>query len=527
MKQLKKVVLITIVGVMILGTLLSVSFLFKKQEKQETSNEVLQSSQDDVALRFGVISDLHLQEVDTESAMSVRPKIWLYANAASTLNQMAGEKLDAFVLAGDYCGTGSQVQGMTFANATRAILNALNEGKDDKDRTRFLMAYGNHETEVSGQMNYTQWENLLDDYRLLDDVQKGPTGCYHLEIDKGEDTYHFFSLETEAYVRPTNMFLVEALEWLDEELEEVTTKAPHSYVYVISHGLVADSGIYGSDLDHDKNAEWGTARRGFTGTSDDGRETSSDLAVVLEKYPQVIYFSGHTHYTNVLESTIMSDKYTAVSVSALNYSVAASTAEHIYLDDIAGTKGPGYGLYVEVMKDGSVQITRFVLQNKSLNKALVEFDDDTAIVSYVEMTDTEVKWNTLPVWTLSTPNDENTHLDKYRAETRRHIPVFDKEAKLFATKAEDGSWQITFDTATCETYIIRYVLEIYAKNGELKDTRWVLGNWISSHVEADELSYKITIEPDMLNDISGGYIRIYAVDEFGGKSETLEYQLKE
>lgn len=527
----------------------------------------------EIALRFAVLSDLHLRVSETDTSAHKQATVKRYANAVATMNEMTdGNGLDMLLLAGDYGNMGTKDQARTFASATKGILDALKVKNGGKE-TDFIMAYGNHETEHGGEsahMSYSEWDELLREYNLFDlnkDYDEGaPNGCWHVKVEDGNGkTHHFFSLEIYTYANPTNMILTDALTWLDTQLETVTTEDPNSYVYLSCHGPAQESDVYGADIDFDTNAYWGASRAGYTGTATiDGVQyaTSSDLDGVLKKYPQVVHFSGHYHYTNVLESTIMQKDYTAVQVAALSEGVAASSSKNGYYEGLAGTASVGWGIYVEVDKDGNQRMTRMEIRDNALVQTTLTYDTTTLngtnipteyVTSVVIPESNNISPKTLKPWVMSAPKEDKSHLTSYSLATRKATPIWGKDAELKienVTMNSDDSvtFDVTFDAiqkTDSTNYIMRYELELYDQNGnalnvykkdksEQMDKIWFLGNWVPSttgvvsdygttHLDATKLSYSFSYSVAELDGASGIYAKLYAVDEFGGKSEPLTY----
>lgn len=462
-----------------------------------------------VVLKVGVLSDPHFSYTDEDANTASR--VNKYKNAVTYLSNRAGGELDMLMLAGDYTGTGSEKQAEIFAETVKDSLDSINVDKEEKDKTQFIFAYGNHDTDWSGNMDYAGWETVLNRYGVLDNVEKGPDGCYKAKVTKGGKTYYFYSLETYTYNNPCNMFLEEALDWLDEELNTVTTNAPDSYVYVVSHGPIEETGVYGSDLYFDKNASWGVAASGHTGVASDGRATSSDVNGVLKKYPQVVYFSGHTHFTNLLESTIMQKDYTAITVSSLNGGDLFSSVSGYAEDNYAASR-PAYGMLVEVDGNGNQRITRINVDNNSICGE---------------------------PWVMSAPNAEKTHLLAYTQAARQKTPTFASDAKLavsniaYTENKDQLSFDISFDAAECDNYIIRYELVLYNQNGKEIASRWMVGNWTdhttgvaagTNHFDATKFAYSFTLDSTELVGVTGFYAKLYAIDEFGGKSAPLAWK---
>lgn len=516
-----------------------------------TAEDSTEFDENNIVLRMGILSDLHLGYAE-HSVNTIKNMVSNYANSVATLDSMANNQLDAILLCGDYTGGGNTVQATTFASSTKAILDALNVGKADADKTKMYMTYGNHDTEWGGCLSYDGWEEILGNYGLLDHVENGPqdSGSYSGTITKNGKTYYVFSVETATYNNPSNTFRTDVLEWLDNGLNAATTANPNAYVYVISHAPIKESGVYGSDMDFCKNSDWATAEAGYNSTTTDSGvtyNTSSDIDGVLSKYPQVMYFSGHTHYGNALESTIMSDYYTAVTVSSIHSgSLVSDTSKYLDTDISAINPKPGYALYLEVDANGNQRIERVAGQNKNSTTTITyteeiseENPDPNAtgtvygvVVDTVTIDSTSDDLTKLEPWVMSAPTSDKSHLVKYSAEARRRTPVFAEGAKVTLTNmfASDTNFvaDIAFDAATSETNIIRYEFSIINPEGGVTNTRWALGNWTTNtygvaegtnHTDATAFKYSsVSLSTGSIGSLIGYSIRVTAVDEFGGTS---------
>lgn len=605
-KTIKKVVAVVMA---LTVTAVSVpSFMGKMTVK--ASNSDVDFDANNIKMSFAVMTDLHLHQSSDGSVTAVRNQIQRYANTVATLNNLAitngnDAGLDLLMLAGDYCDIGSEFQANTFAAATREILNALDQENDKaQGTTQFIMTYGNHETESGNatlpHMTYAEWEEVLRKYNLHATANYGssdqaPWGCDHEIVEKDGKTYHFLSLETYTYVSPTNLFLNEALEWLDDELAEITASDNDDYIYFACHGPTQESGLYVANTDYNVNGWWGASESGVDGGTygndaqyPEWKATSGDLDDVLQKYPQVVHFSGHYHYSNILESSIMQDKYTSIALAALSESALGNSNNGFY-DNLDNTEEAalynGYSLLVEVDAEGNQRITRVKMDTTygtNGKAATVTYQaDDTSTADLknganatVEVRN-ESKWvesvsfesgttaDTMTPWVMKAPNTlqgADSHLYTYSREARKGTPVFPEDASLEITnlvKNSDDSvdFTVTFDTVGAKTadvnYVMRYELELYNQAGEKLNagktydadaygvkaktgSYWFIGNWASgrdgivsghgtTHKDATKLSYDLSLSASELTDTTGIYAKLYAVDEFGGKSKALTF----
>ncbi len=340
----------------LIAVVLTVSMLFSVlpmsllasayQLNTETVLADVNFDENNVVLKFGVLTDQHLS-YQYHSHQQITDRIQVYANAVAAFDKLAGGSLNAVMSLGDYTSHGNMWQAETFAAATQQIMEAINVGKSDAEKTRFFMTYGNHDTcwnsnmpisesstsDYTGNANYLNynstveynnskygidnvsisgesntWEELLNEYGLLadmgavidDEIAGDGTYLYSVTASNG-DVYYFIALETDYYNGAQNFYKQSSLDWLDAKLAEITAANPDAYVYIGSHAPINKTGVYGANPELDQNAGWAA--------------TDKDILYnILKDYPQVVYMSGHTHYGMELETAIMSNTFTALTI---------------------------------------------------------------------------------------------------------------------------------------------------------------------------------------------------------------------
>ena len=409
------------------------------------------------------------------------------------------------------------------------------------------------------------------------------SGSYKYTKEVNGKTYTFLSVETESYYvgQQSNVFRNDVLEWLDREL---AAASEDSYVYVLSHAPIKESGVYGSDSEYDKNAAWGTAKDGvltnYTITRNFGNDsesyvTSSSIDSVLEKYPQVVYFSGHTHYTNRLESSIMADDYIAINVasvqsedyySAVNKYIDSATwnsesKEYGYASvptSFDGANKDGYALYIEVDEAGNQKIQRVNITDSQIVTEVTlsgtasdgeitnPCSNDVATYPTISAYYTDsvnVTYNSEATavtygdaWVMAAPKADKSHLTPFTAEARNNEVEFNEgEFTLNEFKNTTGygaTLNFTFPTAYTSgtAKVIRYELTLYDQDDKVLSTEWILGNWLNNtngcaegtdHTTATSLTYSYTYTQEKLNGASEIHATLTAVSEFGA-TKTLD-----
>ena len=220
-----------------------------------------------------------------------------FTSALTQLKNRAAEKdpdgLDAVMLVGDLINTTNTGQIST--------LKSLYEGVFDPVKVPMIYTVGNHDmnpgcnwsTNTVSQ-NAVFHTILGDDYFLTDKDQtmRRNFECRHCVVGD----YHIVGI-TPNNANPV-LYDANSTIWLDNVLEEITTADPDRYVLVITHPMIYNT-VYGSTL----GTYWYT----------------STLTDILNKYPQVVTFSGHLHFPLNDPRSIWQGKFTSMGCASVSY----------------------------------------------------------------------------------------------------------------------------------------------------------------------------------------------------------------
>lgn len=221
-------------------------------------------------VRFVVSSDSHVKKYgDIHTGRIMKMINTGYAAAESDPNY---GKLDAAVLVGDTTDTG--LPG-TFISIKAAVDKVL------KDETDFLaVAAKNHDSYLS-RISRAYISGISEDSADFDKVING---------------FHFIGLSAS----PTSLihYTKHQLKWLDKHLAAAVAEDPGKPIFVFQHEHISNT-VYGS-LPGDG---WGV-------------EFFTDI---LNKYPQVVDISGHSHYPANDPRAIWQGAFTALNDGGLNY----------------------------------------------------------------------------------------------------------------------------------------------------------------------------------------------------------------
>ncbi len=263
-------------------------------------------------VRFVVCSDIHLD--GDENQQAAKRFATLFNDMYDYAENCEYKKLDAVLVAGDFTGGGAEKEYQMFNKI-------VNENK--KDETQLLAILGNHEfidyRDVDATVGYDVYRKYINEDVDTDIVING----YHFIGVSYDDNGSTFSGKTK---------------WLDERLEKATAEDPDKPVFVYQHPHPALT-VYGS-------VNWGDL----------------DTRAVLSKYPQVVNFSGHSHYAASDPRSVWQGEFTAVGCGSLS----AFMGNLNYIDGDKDAPGNSGGAWlVEVDANGNVSMRLYDIEKRT------------------------------------------------------------------------------------------------------------------------------------------------------------------
>ena len=277
-------------------------------------------------LSFSVVSDVHLRAGKNDRGHPYHDYVaeTKLVAALQDLHRI-NANADAFVIDGDLTVTGMQ----TDYDSLKKVLQKSPHPKNT------LFAIGNHEFHSAfrnkrGLFSMKTFPNGVTKKQCIDLFLKN-TGMPGVYYDKWIKGYHFIVLGSEPsgttniHTYDRAVLSLRQLQWLDERLRLSPSNKP---VFVFLHQPIAHT---------------------VAGSSQNYIVHSDKLRQVLNKYPQVIFFSGHSHWTLKNQPRSMyRDKFTMFNVS----SVRNPITPHVKL------AGDSEGLYVQVYSHKVVVMAR-------------------------------------------------------------------------------------------------------------------------------------------------------------------------
>ena len=254
-----------------------------------------------------------------------------------------------------------------------------------------------------------------------------------------------------------------AYNFLKEKLADAAKNYPGKPIFVFNH-YPAEGTVYGSD-------NWGNPK----------------LYELMKPYPQIIAFSGHSHFPLSDPRSIHQKDFTSINDGTISY------AEINPGEVTEGIHPAGY---------------------QEVNEAvLVNVDNETNVHI--------VRWNTaddgeiVPPWDIKAPHDGKHYL--YAGRTGGERPYFTGKEKVTITDLSDNQCKVEFEQATDDENVHHYLVEMLA-DGEVVATNKIF----SGYYLLKNMPKSLAVT---LGDMPGDVVlkaRITAYDSFGNASVPYE-----
>lgn len=220
-------------------------------------------------VRFAVCSDVHLDGNPEQAEVSRLADLF---NVSYEYSADCGyNKLDAVVVAGDFANSGKPEE-------YRLFNKTVNE--NIKEETHLLTMMGNHEFISYRDVDASEGQRVY--------LEEMKTPLDNHTVING---YHFITV---SYCEDGSTFKAKK-SWLKSEIEKAIAECGDKPLFVFQHP-----------------APWGTVY---------GSINWGDLSIseVLNNYPQVIDFSGHSHYPVNDPRSLWQGSFTALGCGTLSY----------------------------------------------------------------------------------------------------------------------------------------------------------------------------------------------------------------
>lgn len=361
-------------------------------------------------IRFVACSDSHLKSAAGKGSYRLEKTAKLAYAIAKADDEY--NNLDAFLINGDITNDGNIDQFAGFKVVADKYI---------KSETELLpIIANNHDFRNMKKQTVAYFSQLM-----------GKDTDYHKVVNG----YHFIGIST-SDVEGVN-YTEEQRVWLKAQLDEAVKDDPNKPIFVSQHEHVRNT-VYGSsDFDG-----WGI----------------DDFSDILEQYPQVVDFSGHSHYPLNDPRSVWQGSFTAIGTGALAYM-------ELTVEDQRKVHPTGNGLeaqfwIVELDKDSNMRLRG------------IDLIEEKVLCEYI----------------LANPaNPDNREYTPEKQTARSTAPVFDEDAKLKVTKLARNI-SVKFDAAksTNTEPVFLYKVKVTNSDGEVVKSDWVLPKYYSATVEKTE-----------------------------------------
>lgn len=381
----------------VISIIVSIFTLFASLITPDFTAPVPEIIQDDFipVMRFVATSDLHIKTLgDKQSQRLSKTLKSAYAIADADKDY---QKLDAVVFSGDITDNGWFDSFAAFTAITDA---ELREGTE-----RLAVVAKSHDSSTFG-------EHSLKIYKAMTNQEP--------DFHKVINGFHFIGVSRSDSLK---QYTEEQVKWLDENIAQAVKDSPGKPVFVFQHEHVLDT-VYGSS----ETDGWGL----------------DTFTAVLEKYPQVIHISGHSHFPANDPRGIWQNGFTAINDGGLAYFELAVDGKNGQFPE--GYENQTQALVVEVDADNRVLVRVLDIE---AGRFVKEFLVDNV---------TEAKKT------------------KYNPEFRTKnssAPVFYKSAELTVEKDIDG-YTVTVPQATVQgdNEVFVYRLTVTDSDGKQLYSAW-------------------------------------------------------
>lgn len=393
-------------------------------------------------MRFVATSDTHIEKLGDTGCQRLSAMLKT-AYAISEADEDY-KNLDAAVFSGDITDSGYLNSFLAFAAVTDS---EIREGTE-----RLAVVSKAHDS-------YTYFNNSLKVFTGL----TGQETDFHRVIGG----FHFIGISRSTTLKH---YTKQQVEWLDENIAAAVEADPEKPVFVFQHEHVRDT-VYGSS----KSDGWGL----------------DVFTEVLNKYPQVVHISGHSHFPANDPRAIWQGSFTAINDGGLAYYELAVDGKNGQFPEDKGRMSQA--LIVEVDADNRVLVK---VLDVDAGKIMREFLIDNI-------------------------TEENK--TKYSFETRGEnagAPVFSEGAALEYKK--DGlKHYVTVPQAKVseDNEVFVYRISVLNKKGKSVYEDWAFSDYF--HADRPE-----TITFDGFITLGKDYtVKVCAEDVWGNRSEALEIKI--
>ncbi len=421
-----------------------------------------------VVCSFGVLSDTH---INGSNGQNCEDKL---RNAFAQLKSQAAKDdadgLDGVLIAGDLIDYGA------YLDSQLSTFKSIYEAAFNPEQTPLVYTIGNHDPNTSYWWNSAVYQfaksmrsKFGSKYETTDieTTMRDKFECRHCVVNG----YHVLAVTPNSVIPVA--YPQEVITWLDNTLKTITESDPERYVILITHPMIYNT-VYGSLL----GPGW------LYGSCQDQWSTAA-LTPTLEKYPQVMTFSGHLHFPINDPRSIWQGAFTSFGCGSTRYMAIEdgryeNMSSTTVMKDAADVSS---GLLIQFDESGNARVTKmFFSQNTTFDYP----------------------------WELKHPTSDKSHLVTYNHTERKAQNTAPTLSSLDVSLVDAGTSQKTvyakFAAGEDDEFVHHYVLTIRKGSADI----------ITKRILADFYKHQ------WFDDMTGSYIQLMGNLESGNYTLVLQ-----
>ena len=417
---------------------------------------------DKKTLKVGIISDSQI------IPSSKKEDEWLKIfslHLKQSLEILKSHKIEVLIFAGDLTDSGTEY-------AYDEILSIYNDVyKTEEEKPIFNYIMGNHDYWLS-YMDNGKFSIKLGDTKELQFLfyKKMKEKPFTHKVING---YHFINWGSEngSMDNPN-----QNIEWIEKQIKISLEDDKTKPIIITTHFNAKDT-VYGSN-------EYGT-------------KTITD---VFKKYPNIIHFSGHSHYSLLDERSIWQKEFTSIQTQSVSYIELDQGFENgiIPCDEYGNLQiaGKNYmGLIMDINED-KIEIQRISFENDVLYDKKWIIDLPININNFKYTNEKRLVEASKPKFIIE--NDEDKKI------------IFENDEKI-----KDGI-AFKFKTAYHDNFVHRYKMQLINDKNEIIEKLYASDFFLLPEDRKNNLRFKL--KKDKIP--KGKYkVKILAIESFGKESE--------
>lgn len=491
---MKKILSVLLLLAMLLALFLPLTSCNKEKggEEPEENNPPAPEQQTDAwgtVLRFAVTSDLHLRVTDYDYG-SYQMLQDLYSTAYGYSEAQSYSKLDAIIFAGDFTENGKESEMTKFFDFVK---------EKTKAGTTARAVLGNHEYYATAYADGTTSDKRYSDTSVKNTHENflRISGYQSVDAHMVINDYHFIVLNTDRYALDYDgsKFSPQKLAWLETELAIAASKDPTGTkpIFVFQHTPGTDT------------------------VNSAGQYSSDDyLEEILNKYPQVVDFSGHTHFPVTDPQSVWQDSYTAINTASLAYLCTYIAGHPSYNDTVvSGKNKDAYVVPTDWEGSWNASGANGVMRNAGLYY-MVEVNNKNEIRLVLYNIYTKSVQQVIDIGSVGDPT-KFTHTDDRK--NTAEAPVFPEGAAITPQVIGRTSAVLRIPQASCAAGVNNYRVELYNGNQRISTTYRLSCNFLGNAMPAT-----VAAPLGKLSTFTTYTVKVFPVNSWGKAGEPLTYE---